>query len=309
MTSKRQAQLARRAAADAAFEAGLDRLPPAPRPVPFTLAWTLRFGHVLTWFGLTFFYFGLVMLAVILDPVGVVRGWRLADNPSVAQGTIEAWREANVEVNGVMVIENDARFPCGAEVCTCTAYADGLGLEAGTPVTVNYLPDAPKVCVIVGMRGVAVPGGFAAFVLIFPLVGLGLVVFPWRRGHRLVRLLRSGAVAGGKVIDRQGTNVRVNGDRVWKVTVRFTDAAGADHEVMVRTTDVEDLTDDRRERLLYLPDQPQVVAMVDTLPDAVVLSAEGAWQPAPLAPVVFSFMPHLAGLFLVLGVLAVSLAS
>lgn len=80
-----------------------------------------------------------------------------------------------------------------------TSYAVGTRLARGSTVTVEYLPDDPRMSRIQGMRTRPL-GPLAALPVLAPLAGAVFILIGLARGHRRVRLLKGGqAPAAGKV--------------------------------------------------------------------------------------------------------------
>jgi hypothetical protein len=159
------------------------------------------------------------------------------------------------------------------------SYAPGRCLAAGTRVPVELLPDHPEISRIAGMRR-AEFGPSVAFVAIFPLVGVVLLVLTLRAGARQVRLLRDGKLALGTFLGDAPTNVTVNRRRVYKVRLAIVTDRGVREEVEVRTSRPEVVEDDPQERILYDPADPRDALAWDLLPGSVAVDSAGQLRPA-----------------------------
>jgi hypothetical protein len=141
-------------------------------------------------------------------------------------GEITAVEETNTEVNDQKVnrVRYEFTTPQGqgaAGVCYRRAFGDPVGAAA----TVEYLPDRPAISRIVGCT--VIPFGyFSAIVGILPIIGFGLVAGQWTLRRRALRLLRDGVFAMAKVTDVKRTNVEVNDERRFRVSVSLTSAGG-----------------------------------------------------------------------------------
>ena len=161
----------------------------------------------------------------------------------------------------------------------------------GTQVDVVYKVSDPRVARIPGMRYKAF-GSFVAFVFIFPLVGLALVLPTLLAGSRRVQLLRIGEIKHGTPVPKRTTGTVVNRERVMALTFRFelgaspgtqtapghtpgratgtsylplgASSTGTFHveHCAVRTASVED---EAWEPILYDPTDPTNAALVDGL--------------------------------------------
>lgn len=190
------------------------RVPPAvKRAVHGARSWFLPL------FGLAFGGFGIVF-AGIFFPWNFRSEWRLRSGSArAAPGEIVAVSETNLSINHTRVFAYDFRFQTEAGrrlVARC--FTTGRRWEPGAAVAVSYLPDRPEIACPAGAR-LSEGGWGAAFVLIFPAVGFGLVGwFVWDRRKKMW-LLRHGAVAEVNIVSVDETNQRVNYQSVWRIVV------------------------------------------------------------------------------------------
>jgi hypothetical protein len=134
----------------------------------------------------------------------------------------------------------------------------------GETVPVELVTSNPEVSRIRGLRYRAF-GALAGFVLIFPLVGFGMVVHGMRRGLRNIRLLAQGRPARGTLVGKRATNVKINNAPVYELTFRFRDRDGREQQGAIRTLHTAPMEDEPHERLLYDPHQPRHIVLLDDL--------------------------------------------
>jgi len=211
------------------------RIPPAIRRsgMKSILLWVILMG-------LFFICFSVPFMAIFFP-------WRLNDDLRLswgkrteADGLVIREAQTNMSENEATVYRYEFRFTdAQGREWTGACYKHGGGAlpkSAGGPeyelpegrVRVQYLPGNPRVSRIAGCRlsPFAWPAGF---VVVFPLVGLGLFFFPLRARWRTRRLLSHGAFASGRVERIEETNVTVNGQRRFRIHVRFAGEGRAQH--------------------------------------------------------------------------------
>lgn len=100
---------------------------------------------------------------------------------------------------------------------------------------------------------------------LFSCVGAVMAGLSFRRGLKLLKLLRRGILTRAKLVEKTATNVEINERTVYKLKFRF-EVGGRRYAAMARTHEPELLEDDAQESVLYLPDDPSQASLVDHLP-------------------------------------------
>jgi hypothetical protein len=154
-------------------------------------------------------------------------------------------------------------------------YTLGGQYKIGQDVEVEYVQGPPPRARIKGSR-LAPFESWILFVLIFPLIGLILVVTSYTMGLRTLALIKRGKLASGKLIGTERTNTKINNQTVYKLTFEFTDDKGATHRATVRTHQTHLVEDQPEERLFYDPQNPTKARMVDLLPRGLTVGADGS---------------------------------
>jgi hypothetical protein len=201
---------------------------PAPRAVPLSIRLRVLFGGFNNQFGWLFFGFGLIFVWAFTFQADFT-SWILFRLPtSSTAGVIESLEESNASEDGVLVYEvSYAFFDQLGRQQGGTSYTTGYPDISGR-VSVEYVSAIPSISRISGMRR-AVFGAFAAFPVIFPLIGLAFMYFGIRYGLKANRLLGLGKIAFGKLISTESTNARINNRPVIKLTFAFEDQKGEDN--------------------------------------------------------------------------------
>lgn len=204
----------------------LSQRPPRYVPAAVRRKALKKAGLSMIFFGLLFGGFG-VPFVVIFFPWRIIDDVRLESSSALTtSGRIEERTETGMSENERHVFQFDFSFRAndGREY-TGTSYRTGSGPAEDSAVQIAYLADNPETCTIQGYR--TSPFGWGGgFVIIFPLVGFGIVFFTVRSILRTQSILKNGLFAMGTVESVESTNVRVNNQRRYKVTIGFDDIHG-----------------------------------------------------------------------------------
>ncbi len=183
--------------------------------------------------GLSMIFFGLLFGGFGVPFVSIFFPWRIIDDVRLksssaltTSGRIEERTETGMSENDRHVFQFDFSFRAndGREY-TGTSYRTGGGPDKDSEVKIAYLPDNPAICTIQGYRTSQFGWG-GGFVIIFPLIGFGIVFFTVRSILRTQGILKNGFFAMGTVESVESTNMRVNNQVRYKVTIGFDDIHG-----------------------------------------------------------------------------------
>lgn len=242
---------------------------PAPREIPPSLKKRLKVmkgSWATTVFGLLFGTFGLVFCFLFL-PVRQIDDWRLEASEAVAvTGEVVTNEETNMSINGVSVRKVEVDFEGDGGNQRSTGFITGRGPEVGAPHVVMVHPGDPELSCPQGMR--LSRGSLASsFVLLFPLVGYGLVSAPWWARARRLQLLRQGKLVQARVLAFERTNTEINGQNVYKFTVQLQREPGTMEIRRHLSTEVEAMIDAKERggniRLVQHPTRPKRVVVLD----------------------------------------------
>lgn len=269
-----------------------------PRPVPFAVQAHALFGGVVGMLGWLFAGTGLVFALIFVGNSEVLTWIDFRGQRATTVGTVEHTRATTSSENERPIIGVSYRYQVDGRHYAGESYATTVRKSVGEEVKVEYLVAAPAESRIVGMRRRHFGGGVVS-VLIFPCVGLGFVLFTFPGGLRARRLLRIGLLGWGRLISREPTRMRVNKQPVYRLTFRFADpraalpggpyrgggseesgaagfkSSGTSYQVVCKTHEVERVTDEDEEPLLFDPDHPERAVMLDSLPGHTRFDAQG----------------------------------
>jgi len=237
------------------------------------------FGGQASQIGWLLLGFGLIFFWAFVCRADLTSWYRFRGALAVAEGQVTRSRDTGASEGGsksrrgTPIYKNEFRYLVDDKEYRSASYAVGVRLPAGRMVTVQYLANDPAFARIRGMRtNVFSPA--VLFVMLFPLTGLGLVVFALSRGAKACRLLRDGIPAIAKLIAKQATRVKENKRTVYKLTFEFQTGDGRAARATARTNSPEKFQD-ADEPLVYDPEKPDRAVMLDNLPGEPHIGEDG----------------------------------
>jgi hypothetical protein len=176
-------------------------------------------GCVLPIFGLGFGTFGMIFV-VVFFPWQFLDEWRVGASDRTTPGEIVRASESNMSLNDIKVWEYAFSYTAdGGPPREGTCYTTGRHWTEGAAVTVRYVGANPDLACVEGAR-LSQGGLFGAFVIIFPLIGYGMVAwFVVSRG-RMRRLLRDGLMTEVDIVSVDETNMKVNYQTVYRIVIQ-----------------------------------------------------------------------------------------
>ena len=257
-----------------------DRLVAPPRAVPMSLRVDALFGGMaaFAWGVLLFttpIFWGFVMNAEVLAPIVLGASAATTDGRVTATGETSS----SEDKSRIHWVDYSYQVPAGPPL-SGRSYVTGSAPDVGAELPVEYVPSWPRFSRIVGMRK-AMFGPGAAIAVVFPALAAGFVAFSLHAGRSTLRLLREGRVAEATFVSQQPTNTTINGRVVQELTFEYSTPDRGRHTFTSSTTDPDELRDERRETILYLPEEPDTATAVDQLPKAVVIDENGELAAAP----------------------------
>jgi len=255
------------------------RLANPPRPVPLLVRQRVLFGGMTSQMGWVFFGFGMIFFWAFVWRADLTSWYRFRGVVPVADGQVirssdtGASEGGSKNRRGTPIYKNEFLFLVDDREYRNASYAVGTRLAVGRRVRVQYLANDPSLARIQGMRA-NVFGPAVLFVLLFPSVGFGLVVFSVSRGIKACRLLSHGVPTTGRLISKEATAVKENGRSVYKLTFEFETGEGRSCTATARTNAPEKFRE-QGEPLVYDPENPVRAVMLDNLPGAPHIGDDG----------------------------------
>lgn len=250
-----------------------------PRRVPLSLS-ILNVCGLFSQIGWFVFGFGMIFFWVFVGNSDF--SFVTLRNAERTTGKVTRIEETGASENDTVVVANHYEYSVAGQRLTGTSYTTGNRAAAGEEVTVEYAPGNPAKSRIAGMR-TAQFGKGVLLVVIFPLIGFLMLYFAMRGGLKRARLLRNGIFTTGRLIDKEPTNMTVNDRRVYELTFEFISRDGRRCEAKTRTSVPALLEDEHDEPLLYDPDYPSNVYLIDELPSRPEINGVGELIGRPMA--------------------------
>jgi hypothetical protein len=253
---------------------------PPPRSLNAYTQMTILLGGFFQQFGWAFLGFGMIFV-LAFSPF---EAWKYALVPGPwdeVKGTVIATDPTNTSINENTVFKHGFLYVYQATEYTGICYSlNSYAPGASVPVKVNVRkPERSK---IAGSQTAAAPR-FASFVLIFPLVGLIMLVPGVRQQAKTLDLLRYGEFTRGVITNKEatGTVISINNVSypVMKYTFRFSHG-GREYDAVCKTHITQPLEDEERESILYYPDDPKFNAVYDGIYGAPQMDSMGYYIPA-----------------------------
>ncbi|MEW6027421.1 MAG: hypothetical protein AB1599_09035 [Planctomycetota bacterium] len=255
-----------------------------PRNVPLLIRTNVLFGGTLNQLGWFFFGFGLIFVWVFALNADVLSWYYFLSDTERVSGTVSYSRRTGFSEgggkhsDGTPVWANHYSFIArDGKKYESVSYALGRELKTNDSVNVEYVKGKPAVSRIRGMRREPM-GPFVLFVLIFPLIGFIFVFFGIKSGFKSIRLLRYGKVGRAKLKSKTATSTKINNQVVYKLTFEFTAEDGAKYDAVAKSHKPELLEDEAEEQLLYDETNPEYAVLLDALPGAPDIDAQGRIQ-------------------------------
>ncbi len=172
-------------------------------------------------------FMGLIFAALGIPFLVVFFPWRLPDelrlraSARTTEGTVTVRESTSMRENNVRVSKYAFTFKTDDGTSrTALCYETGDSLQVGSRAVVEYLASEPSTARIRGCR-LSPFGWGAGFVMIFPLVGVGMIFVVLRARRRVAWLLANGRFCLGHVTAVDATNVSVNHQTRYAVSVSY----------------------------------------------------------------------------------------
>lgn len=239
--------------------------------------WTkiqVLFGGFSIQFGSMFFWFGMIFTLVFVGQSELIHIFHFDGSWRETDGIVTDIKESNIIVNDRPLHTFDFSYTVDGQnfIGSSNGRLDG-SLQEGSIARVEYRSKNPNRSRIVGMTTEIFPV-WVMFVLIFPLIGLGFLVFGFRANLKSLRLLVHGTFTRGKQIGKESTSTIVNNQRVYEYTFIF-EANHQKYEAVCRTHLAGRVEDEALEKVLYLKNNPKENVVYDGIEGAPKVDSAG----------------------------------
>ena len=152
--------------------------------------------------------------------------------------------------------------------------ADERNIPGGIRLSILFSGVIPFIGIVFTISGLgflipAIFGGipleFMITPLIFPLIGMSMLLLTLRKRIKYLRIMKTGKFTLGTFQRYEATNVRVNNSTVYRYYFCFTDSEKREYTV-TGDTHTGSLSDESKELLAYNPDNPNQAVLIDIFP-------------------------------------------
>lgn len=200
----------------------------------------------------------------------------LQENTAVTKGIITHVAETNTYINEEPICAYNYKFASPIGDLEWTSYDIGNTQKVGDSVFVEYSELRPDINRIVGMSNSL--GEESMFMFTIPLfVGLIALIVNLIKGKAKRRIINSGILAYAKLISWKETNTTINDQVVYQYNFMFKTSNGKEVNISCKTHNTEVL-EQKRELVIYPPNEPEKGIMVDLLPLNVPLYIKSNWK-------------------------------
>lgn len=244
-----------------------DRLDAPPRNVSLAAKIVLLLSNgQAPLFGWLFACFGMIFCIVFLPMVfSSVLDLRYRNFSPAGQGEVVSVDHSVMKVNDRdvhKIVFKDA----DGNTASCYSHQEfQVGEKVGLEKSGNRTKiEGTRLSVAGGITGL-----FGAFVILFPIIGLWIVLHGTLQGLKAIHVLRDGEIGRGRFVGMEPTGTEINGRAVMKLNYRFKADDGQFYDAHANSLDTKRLTDDPVEPLLYDPLDPTRSVLLDGLPGKV----------------------------------------
>ncbi len=235
------------------------------RQLPFSTWVYALLGSALTQIGFLFAVFSFFFVPFFVSKT-MFTDLQLVGKEATTSGNITQIEATSSRVNKKIVYAYRYNFVVGQTTYQGTSYETSqTDLTIGSRAKIFYAPANPQISYIEDMRTSEFPKWILLFLLIFPTISFIMIFLGLRKGKKAVFLLKHGELTRGKLINSEATTTKVNNRQVYKMTFEFTTKKGVTQQMIAETHLTELLTDEEKEGILYIEDNPNLAIALDEI--------------------------------------------
>ncbi|MCB0705797.1 MAG: DUF3592 domain-containing protein [Saprospiraceae bacterium] len=246
-------------------------------------------------FGWAFFSFGMIFVWVFGMQSTAVNVLKPIGKSVETTGTLTAVSMTSASQNEDNIYRYTYTYIHAFREYEGRSYGTASDKKAGDQIPVRYSQKHPERSVIPGMRR-AVFSAWVLFVVLFPLVGLGLIISQILKNVEYLRLLRFGTATKGRLVDKSRTNKTVTINDVSYPVYAFSfqfEHNGEIYKSKAETHLTERLEDDSQEIILFDALNPTYNLVFDAMPGGPRIDDAGYLKPASPFKIVLFILPLL----------------
>ncbi len=235
------------------------------RQVPFSTQLKVLFGGIVLQIGAFFFWLGLPLSAVFVWNSEALNLFKFDGNWVATQGVLQEIEETNASIDDEPIYyyyftyNVDGQSYQGRSSDIYRSQYHQTGVDVSIPV--EYKDKNRSRARIVGMRQ-EMFSAWVILVLLFPLIGIVLYLGSIRKNAKVLRLLKLGRPARGKILRYKDTGGRINDEPIYAYEFAF-EVDGRSHIAKTETHVSEAVEDEETELILYDPSNPDSNVVYD----------------------------------------------
>ena len=275
------------------FKGGRNLREQPPRYLNLFTKATVLFGGLIQQMGWAFFGFGMIFFWVFVMNSEAKYLLAFDGKWEDSQGTVVSVNSTNSEVNDQRIFAYQFKYFADGKELESTSYDYYRPeIQAGNSVRIQYKSGNPKRARIEGMSSSTFPI-FVIFVIIFPLIGLGMILGGFISNIKSLKLLIHGQFTKGKMVGKQITGSRVNNNPVYKYTFEF-EVGGMKHQINCATYQTWKVEDEEMEIILYDKNNPDRGIVYDAVAGVPQIAPDGQFDATPIGNAALLILPIVA---------------
>lgn len=246
------------------------------RHIPLPLLIRMFFeSDFLLLFGWIFFTIGSIIFCVFASLSDFSSLVLSKDSPQ-AQAVIFKIEYANAQENRARIYAYHYKFQVDGKEYEGISYGFSSDYQEGDTATVVYVykSNKPTYSRIVNLRQKHFSPFFLIFIAIFPLIGGSVLAIAIPKVFTKIRILKEGVLGEALLVGMEPTNTTINKQRVMKMFFELM-SAGKTYKTHLNTHQIHKFWDDKPQKVLFLPQEPEKALIVSSLPGNPEISEKG----------------------------------
>ena len=235
-----------------------------PRKLPWFSRLIILLGGIPSFIGWAIFAFGMIFFWVFVMNSEWIHALSMGQGEPLIAEIVDISPSSLLE-NRQPINTYTYRYTVDGNSYEGLGYLKGNRFDMGQEVEIFYRPDKPAISKMAEARS-APFGRWVIFLAIFPLVGLGFILYSFRKNMKSLDLLECGQFASGTMTRKEVTNTHINHHPVYKVTYAFEAEDGKTYESTGRTHHPHLLQEGTQQRIIYAQKDPSYSVLFETIP-------------------------------------------
>jgi hypothetical protein len=272
----------------------------APRRLSLYSKSTILFGGVIQQLGWVLLFFGLIFSVAFIPNSEISYIFTFDGEWVQTKAIIKEISQTSARENKIYLYAYTYDFSSkDGKLYKGTSY-DYLNenYKTGKTVDVQYKSKNPNHSRIVGMRR-APFNSIVALVLLFPLVGIVMLVIGLLKGFKALNLVINGKFTKGRKISAEPTGVQINRRPEYKFVFSF-EVSGRTYEAICKTHETRKVEDEEKEIILYNEQHPEDAIVYDSVTNVPKINNQGNLEPASMRQLPTLLFPSITFLTLIL---------